>query len=146
MKRHFAIRFSLFAILSASFAVSALAQSGGGFDLTWSTIDSGGAMNSTGGPFALSGSIGQPDAQLAPVMSGGAFQLTGGSWPVTLVCYCPADMNGDTRKDARDIQRFVECVVAGGACSCADVDAVNGVNLADVGVFVADLISGAACP
>ena len=56
----------------------ARAQSGGGFDLTWSTIDGGGGT-STGGVFSVSGTIGQPDAG---VMSSGSFQLTGGFWGV----------------------------------------------------------------
>ncbi len=126
---------------------STRAQSGGGFDLTWSTIDGGGAMSSTGGGFDLSGTIGQPDAQSA-VMAGGAFTLTGGFWPVAQVCYCLADMNGDGKKDGRDIQQFVACVVASGngSCSCADADAINGVTPADVPVFVSDLLAGPNCP
>ena len=123
-----------------------LGQSGGGFDLTWSTVDGGGAMNSAGGTFSLSGTIGQPDAQTPPVMFGGGFELTGGFWPVSNVCYCLADMNGDGKKDGADAQKFVNCVLTGGDCSCADVDQANGVTAADVEVFVADLLTGPACP
>ncbi len=54
----------------------ALAQSGGGYDLAWHTIDGGGAV-STGGNFALGGTIGQPDAAR---LSGGDFTLVGGFW------------------------------------------------------------------
>src|SRR6266404_701405 len=79
-------------------------QSGGGYDLTWSTIDGGGAMNSTGGGFEVAGTIGQPDAQTAPVMAGGNYQLTGGFWPVANVCFCLADMNHDGKKNGRDVQ------------------------------------------
>jgi hypothetical protein len=53
------------------------AQSGGGYDLTWSTIDSGGAMFSTGGGYTLGGTIGQADAG---VLSGGGYTLAGGFW------------------------------------------------------------------
>lgn len=53
------------------------AQSGGGYNLTWSTIDGGGYTVSTGGAFTLSGTIGQPDAG---VSSGGAYTLSGGFW------------------------------------------------------------------
>jgi hypothetical protein len=58
-----------------------LAQSGGAFDLTWYTVDGGGQAGSasTGGSFALSGTIGQPDA--GPPLSGGAFGLGGAFWP-----------------------------------------------------------------
>jgi len=56
------------------------------FDLSWHTIDGGGGT-STGGSFALSGTIGQHDAG---VMSGGSFELVGGFWAVggepVLIC------------------------------------------------------------
>ncbi len=48
------------------------------FDLSWYTIDGGGATFSTGGGFELGGTIGQPDAG---TMTGGNFLLTGGFWP-----------------------------------------------------------------
>ncbi len=140
------VRCALFGILFATATSNSLAQSGGGYDLTWSTIDGGGTMNSVGGAFALSGTIGQADGQVAPVMTGGTFELTGGFWPVANVCYCLADMNGDGKKDGRDVQRFIGCILAGGDCACADVDATNGVTLADVPVFVADLLAGQTCP
>ena len=53
------------------------AQVGGGYDLTWSTIDGGGATFSTGGSYSLGGTIGQPDAGS---MSGPGYTLTGGFW------------------------------------------------------------------
>ena len=52
------------------------AQSGGGYDLTWSTIDGGGGASS-GGAYLLGGTAGQPDAG---AMSGGAYTLVGGFW------------------------------------------------------------------
>jgi hypothetical protein len=118
----------------------------GQFEINWATVDGGGAMSSSGGAFDLSGAIGQPDAQTPPVMNGGSFQLTGGFWAISQVCFCLGDLNGDGQKDGRDIQRFVGCVLAGGNCSCADVDGAGGVTLADVNAFAADLLSGATCP
>ena len=56
------------------------AQSGGTFELTWFTVDGGGAMALSGGTFELGGSAGQPDAA-AP--SGGTFELQGGFWNPT---------------------------------------------------------------
>ena len=103
-------------------------------------------MSSTGGTFSLSGTIGQPDAASNPALSGGAFQLTGGFWPVANVCYCLADMNGDGKRDGRDVQQFLNCVLGGGNCACADTDQTNGVTLSDVSVFVSDLLAGAGCP
>lgn len=55
----------------------ALAQSGGGYDLSWSTIDGGGGTWSTGGGYSLGGTAGQPDAGL---MKGGDYTLGGGLW------------------------------------------------------------------
>ncbi len=76
--------------------------SGGVFQIPWSTIDGGGSINSTGGSFALSGTIGQPDAGAA--MTGGSFSLTGGFWAgVSTAAPCPADLNGDGALDFFDI-------------------------------------------
>jgi len=55
----------------------ALAQTGGGYDLTWSTIDGGGYTFSEGGGYSLGGTVGQPDAG---VLSGGGYTLAGGFW------------------------------------------------------------------
>ncbi len=48
-----------------------------GYDLSWYTIDGGGATFSTGGSYSLGGTIGQADAG---VLSGGTYQLNGGFW------------------------------------------------------------------
>jgi hypothetical protein len=40
---------------------TALAQTGGGYDLSWSTVDGGGGQL-TGSGYTLAGTIGQPDA------------------------------------------------------------------------------------
>lgn len=115
--------------------------------IDWSTIDGGGAMNSTGGTFTLSGTIGQPDAASNPTLTGGTFELTGGFWPVSNVCFCLADMNHDGKKDGLDVQSFLGCMFSpGGDCSCADTNQAGGVTLADVSVFVNDLIAGSTCP
>ena len=58
-------------------APRAEAQSGGGYDLTWNTIDGGGVTFSTGGAYSLDGTIGQGDAG---TLSGGSYTLTGGFW------------------------------------------------------------------
>jgi hypothetical protein len=64
------------ALLLAALSV-AEAQTGGPYDLTWSTIDGGGHMFSTGGVYALGGTIGQADAG---ALSGGVYALRGGFW------------------------------------------------------------------
>ncbi len=59
---------------------------------------------------------------------------------------CLGDMNSDGDRNGADIAAFVGCVIQGGACVCADVNGMNGVTLADVTVFVSDLLAGTACP
>jgi hypothetical protein len=58
-------------------AYPANAQTGGTYDLTWNSIDGGGAMLSVGGSYSLGGTIGQADAG---TLSGGAYTLAGGFW------------------------------------------------------------------
>ena len=52
------------------------AQTGGGYDLTWYTIDGGGETVSGGG-YTLVGTVGQADAAQ---VSGGGYVLQGGFW------------------------------------------------------------------
>jgi len=79
MNKH--IKYSLL-LLSLSAVLlaygGALAQSGGGYDLTWSTVDGGGGAVA-GGSYALIGTVGQPEP--GPVLTGGAFALYSGFWP-----------------------------------------------------------------
>ncbi len=64
------------AVAAAAVAVgTALAQTGGGFDLSWFSVDGGGGASSGSG-YTLTGSIGQPDASSG--LSGGGFTLTSG--------------------------------------------------------------------
>jgi hypothetical protein len=79
MKAHIKhkLRLVLTIALLLLFSLPVLAQSGGGYDLSWSTVDGGGATFSTGGDFSLGGTVGQPDAG---AMSGGDYSLAGGFW------------------------------------------------------------------
>ncbi|MFN4294935.1 MAG: hypothetical protein ACK4JD_12480 [Thermoflexales bacterium] len=79
------IAFLAVLLLSAGAAV---AQTGGGYNLTWNTVDGGGATFSAGGAYSLGGTAGQPDAQ--PPTTGGAYALQGGFWsPPGYVIYTP---------------------------------------------------------
>ena len=123
-------------------AVSAHAQS----EISWYTIDGGGGT-STGGGYSISGTIGQPDAgPAAESLTGGAYELTGGFWVATQVCGCLGDLNHDGQKNGSDVQKFVDCFLFGGDCSCADANQSDGVTVADVQVFVADILAGSSCP
>ena len=132
--------------LCAASVLWAACQALGQSAIDWHTVDSGGGMNSVAGPFSLSGTIGQPDAQVPPVIFGGAFELTGGFWVISTVCNCPGDLNGDGFRNGADIQRFTRCFTGTGACICADIDGLGGVNSADVTVFVTDLLASSVCP
>lgn len=64
---------SILAGLILSVAPVVLAQN---YSIDWYTIDGGGGTSS-GGPYTLSGTIGQPDAG---VHQGGSYSLMGGFW------------------------------------------------------------------
>ena len=76
---------SILAVVFLACGISAYAQSGGGYSLTWSTIDGGGGT-STGGVYSVTGTIGQPDAGTA---SGGIYSLTGGFWGIVAAIQTP---------------------------------------------------------
>jgi hypothetical protein len=58
-------------------AISVAVAQTGNWGLTWHTIDGGGGTSLGGDQFALSGTIGQPEAGK---MSGGIYALQGGFW------------------------------------------------------------------
>lgn len=60
---------------------------GQNYSLDWSTIDGGGGT-STGGVYAVTGTIGQPDAG-AP-LTNGQYSVTGGFWALPLAVQTPA--------------------------------------------------------
>ncbi len=132
----------LLTVCGAAFAGEPLA-------IDWHSIDGGGVMQSTGGNFVLSGTLGQHEPNdPATALTGADFSLVGGFWAVAVpTCGCLSDINKDDLRDGLDVQGFVECLVAAGSnCACADVDGVPGLDFNDVAVFVADLLNGAACP
>ena len=63
-------------------SIPVLAQTGGGLDLSWHTIDGGGGTSNSDSDYTLSGTIGQP---VAGHMSGGDYTLSGGFWVESLV-------------------------------------------------------------
>ena len=66
--------------------VSAGPTGGGGYEVSWYTVDgSGGMMFSTGGAYSLGGMIGQSDAW--PTLSSGNYALTGGFWTAAIPPY-----------------------------------------------------------
>jgi hypothetical protein len=84
MKEHKSIVLALMLLANFLIASTASAQTGGSYDLTWSTIDGGGTTLSGGG-YTLAGTIGQPD--VGPSLTGGDYNLVGGLWPGGAVEY-----------------------------------------------------------
>ena len=95
----------------------------GDYELNWSTIDGGGGR-STGGPYTLTGTIGQPDADWC---SGGSYEVLGGFWPGGPLCFVefddfarfaqywlytgsdiPADLYGDDVVNFKDLRELAE--------------------------------------
>ena len=111
-------------------AVAALPQSGGSYDLARNTVDGGGVVQSTGGGFVLSATIGQTDAG---VMTGGEFQLSGGFW----FGLPPTDCNDDGLVGLLDHETITSCLLGpdGGIgadpCPCFDVDHDGDITLSD---------------
>ena len=67
----------LIEVLVLLLAVSLASAQTGEWDLGWHTVDGGGATSAGGSRFALSGTIGQPDASH---ISGGVYTVLGGFW------------------------------------------------------------------
>ena len=131
-------RFTYFAMPLLALVVHPSAtrsQVGGGFDLTWNTIDGGGVMRSTGGAFELSGTIGQPDAGR---MAGGSFELNGGFWFEV----APGDCTEDGGTNLIDYFEFTGCFSGpivdgiGPVClGCFDFDGDDDVDMLDFAEF-----------
>jgi len=62
--------------------VITFAQQENPYRITWYSID-GGSGTSSGGPYTLTGTTGQPDVG---IMSGGNYVLSGGFWPGSFGC------------------------------------------------------------
>jgi hypothetical protein len=106
----------------------------------WYTIDGGGAMETTGGSFTLSGSIGQPEAGETP-MTGGTFSLAGGFW-IGAVSNLFGDCDNSWHVGPADFEPYAAClqgpdVPTGPGCTCPNVDADDDGDgdLADFAVF-----------
>ena len=68
----------LISVLVAPTVIEATAPRTVSYDVSWWTIDGGGAQGLTGGTYSLSGTIGQPDASLR---GAGTYSVGGGFWP-----------------------------------------------------------------
>ena len=97
-----------------------VSSSWGQYELSWYTVDGGGGQSS-GGPYVLMGTIGQPDAAYS---GGGNYELLGGFWPGGPMCFV----------DFKHYARFAELWLETGTGLPADLfedldDQVNGLDL-----------------
>ncbi len=119
---------------AAGWQASLLVAEEPAFEISRSTIDGGGVMNSVGGGFELSGTVGQPDAG---VLSGGGFTLAGGFW----FGQSPGDSNEDGGINLLDYAELNACAsgpdseIVTPSCACFDLDGDQDVDLEDVGTF-----------
>jgi hypothetical protein len=142
-----------YALLGALFVLafdtrSAHAQTGGGYTITTSTVDGGGATFSTGGAYSLGGTLGQPDAS-AP-LTGAAYVLSGGFWPGAAGTALRADANGDGVRNVSDVFFLINALFAGGAqpltLCLADADADQVFDVRDVFFLINFLFAAGPAP
>ena len=96
----------------------ASAKACGDYRIDWYTIDGGGGRSS-GGPYVLTGTIGQPDADWS---EGGNFELLGGFWPGGPLCFVEFD----------DFARFADHWLGTGSGLPGDLDNDLDVDFGDV--------------
>jgi hypothetical protein len=127
----------LFNVLFLVFiSASVCGQSGGQYELSWSTIDGGGGT-SIGGPYVLTGTIGQADADWT---EGGGYEVLGGFWPGGPLCMV----------DFGDFANFAEywleapCSESNDWCSGADLNHMDDVDFSDLDIFVESWLG--SCP
>jgi hypothetical protein len=108
--------------------VSVLSMSGGNYEISWSTIDGGGGQSS-GGDFALVGTIGQPDAG---EMASGDYKLSGGFWPrgPEALLQCIVNFEHFAELSLRWLDS--PCDEGNNWCGGADLDLLGDVGLGDV--------------
>jgi len=84
LPRRLPLLFLCGALALAAFALSAQAQQ---YSINWYKISGGGAMNTTGSVYAVSGTVGQHDA--GGPMTAGGYSITGGFWALISVLQTP---------------------------------------------------------
>jgi hypothetical protein len=114
------------------------------FDLPWYAIAGGGAMFTSGGPYDVSGTLGQ--SQAGP-MAGGSFELIGGFWPAASASPpCPGDVDSDNDVDLSDLATLLAHfgTPRGATRADGDLDSDGDVDLTDLAVLLASF--GMTCP
>ena len=108
--------------------VSVVATTHADYSIDWYTID-GGGRRSSGGPYTLTGTIGQPDAAYS---AGGDYELLGGFWPGGPLCF----VNFEHFARFAENWLWEECNEGNDWCNGADLNQLDGVNGLDLRLFV----------
>lgn len=106
------------------------------FEIPWHSIDGGGGT-SDGGPFTVTGTIGQHDTG---TMTGGGFEISGGFWAASSLLLLPGDCEHDGDVDLDDYVCFFDCAIGPGQgllpdCEPFDLDDDGDVDMADYARF-----------
>lgn len=119
-----ALTFCIAVTLVCVFPAVPSAQVGGGYDLSWNTVDGGGGT-SQGGGYTLSGTIGQHDAGR---LTGGVYALSGGFWSgVGQASSGPNyDLNNSGLVESGDLLILYKSAATGGAIDFNN-DGVTGI-------------------
>jgi hypothetical protein len=127
--------------LLAAAAIAPCAQAQ--FSIDWYTIDGGGG-SSAGGPFSLTGTIGQPEAGAS---AGGTFECGGGFWggagaPPPCYANCDASTAAPVLNVA-DFTCFLQKYAGGDpSANCDESTAVPTLNVADFSCFLQKYAAG----
>ena len=122
-----------FLLLIALIFVSAVSAD---YSISWYTIDGGGGTSS-GGPYQLTGTTGQPDAGYH---DGGPYELLGGFWVGGPLCIV----------NFEDFAQFAAhwlggpCNESNNWCSGADLNQLNDVNIEDLTILASEWLN--ICP
>ena len=132
------IRNNLWALLMvcAIFGHCLYASSGGPYELSWYTIDGGGAEIS-GGVYTLTGTIGQPDAGYH---TGTPYDLSGGFWVGGQLCF----VNLEDFAQFAEYWLEVSCDGGNDYCNGADINGDNSVDIDDLELFANEWLD--ICP
>ena len=83
MRPTFRLNHTNYALATLLLALTLSAAQAQTYSIDWSTVDGGGGT-STGGVYAVTGTLGQPDAS-QQAMTGGNYSLVGGFWSLIAV-------------------------------------------------------------
>jgi len=116
------------------------APAGGAFAIDWYTVDGGGG-SSSGGGFAVTATVGQPDAGRS---TGGPWAIDGGFWAGGIVAAppCPEDLDGSGTVDFNDLLSVLN---AFGTCAGCPED-LDGNGTVDFNDLLTVLNAFGPCP